>query len=565
MADSDHSVVINIHTDADLAAITAYRDALMKMQAGVKEGSSEHAELNDKILECNQAILNGSKAVEEGGEHIAKFNIHSREMHMALRMAGSQMGEMGHLLHFIFNPEMLMLAGGVMIFRELAKAANEYTEAIKANVKVSIEFSEIAAASSRAAQAEFNKQNAAWELTLQHLHDGIDSMSDSMNAQIAIQKTALQGTNELAAAQETLNAAIIAGKVARGEITPEQAKATTAKDKLESERDKVNREFEEQADEIKKKRNLALEEISKGHAAQAHADELAAGEGKDVNEQLAAAKARKAALEEQNKSLKADYESKQGDVQAIRDAAAAAKSGSGASWADKLAANFTLAKYYTMHPIIGPDKALAEDQKRADMAKKQYENAVGSFDEDIAKLEAKKASIDKQIEADRETYKTKEALNTSLAKEVAASEAELAQRMDFWTKKYAIEMQIIETEAHDAKVEHDMKLAKARQNVEAQHGMGTAPPSAGMTPLQLSDYDIIVAERTMNQAATYVTGMPGADRAIAALRKQSVILQSFLDAHTKFKDEHEANYDIMETELNLLKMRVEELLGHVGI
>ena len=225
MADSDHSVVINIHTDADLAAITAYRDALMKMQAGVKEGSSEHAELNDKILECNQAILNGSKAVEEGGEHIAKFNIHSREMHMALRMAGSQMGEMGHLLHFIFNPEMLMLAGGVMIFRELAKAASEFTAAVKESVAASIQFGEIAASSARVAQAEFNKQNAAWELTLQHIHDGVDLATEAMNAQIAIQKTALQGVNDLRTAQEELNKAIIAERVARGEITPAQAAA----------------------------------------------------------------------------------------------------------------------------------------------------------------------------------------------------------------------------------------------------------------------------------------------------------------------------------------------------
>ena len=162
-------------------------------------------------------------------------------------------------------------------------------------------------------------------------------------------------------------------------------------------------------------------------------------------------------------------------------------------------------------------------------------------------------------------FKTRTALNTSLAKEVAASEAELAQRMDAWKAKYAIELKTAETEANNAQEARDRKVREERRQAEAQAGLGTRPllPGNRLTDVGVADYDIIAANRVLEMARNAVPGTPMGEREKAELKATIRALTDFITTHPAFKKQQPGDYDDIQAELRLLNMRVQELSTNV--
>jgi hypothetical protein len=127
----DNKLTIIIETQAQLDALKQVRDHLAELKAGTAEGTAQFQMLNATTESLDKVIKRGVGAsIPEAGHGLELFGMKGREAHMALRLLGSSLGEVGHLIHFAFMPELAVIAAFAIGIREAKGALDEYNKSL---------------------------------------------------------------------------------------------------------------------------------------------------------------------------------------------------------------------------------------------------------------------------------------------------------------------------------------------------------------------------------------------------------------------------------------------------
>lgn len=243
---TDSQLQITIKTVADTAAAEAVKAALRDLKAESKG-----------VGEAGEAA---GKGIGSGMEHAAH---ESRELHMAIRLASGSLGEFGHLLHFIFSPEALGIAGLIISMKLLNE---QFAEMYKQSQKW-IEFQkEVREENEKAAQSAHRmaqEQVAAFNLVMQHRRDNFDEIKSLIEQENKLYTEQQEHIKTLAGIEEEHYDKFIDKKVKAGKLTPEQGEQAKADEKTriadlkeKSEEEKAQRDIDDKAKEAAKKTDL---------------------------------------------------------------------------------------------------------------------------------------------------------------------------------------------------------------------------------------------------------------------------------------------------------------------
>ena len=265
------------------------------------------AELTHDMDKLTQSTLDADKARQI---HIEGM----REYRRIVSQAG--LPELAELMPMLFNPVALGVTGGLLVYKELAEAQRKDIENRKEQIKLAREYREEVDAASRKTLEDATTRTMEHALALEQQATAIDRSSVAMTQYIGLLATVKKGTEDLATATNKVTDAVIAYKIATGEISAAQgsaeaiAAARQARAEKEAAEDqaaegtiaaKADRSvtargeatlFSAKADEMRKE--LTDVEAALNHQQQVVAEakkRLAANEGDKAQEVLAASQA----------------------------------------------------------------------------------------------------------------------------------------------------------------------------------------------------------------------------------------------------------------------------------
>ena len=144
-------------------------DAEFQILVNLAKGDMEGARAAQQAM--RDLRREGEHATSGLGEVFEKLNIKHKEQHVLLRLIGRQFGELGHLAHFAFNTELLLVAGVVMAIAELIKKHKEHEEAMKKAAEAAAE-----------SYLKMRENIQAVQTDLQHLNDDYQSFLGQRDA-----------------------------------------------------------------------------------------------------------------------------------------------------------------------------------------------------------------------------------------------------------------------------------------------------------------------------------------------------------------------------------------------
>lgn len=242
--------------DAELAI-------LIRIQTEIASGKDPREILQGIKEEAKKVEEEGAKAGHAGGEGFEFMGLKGHEAHAALRLISGQLGEVGHLLHFIFSPELAGLVGFIiamkMVNEEIATEAEQLEKVAEWQKKVKEIAEQAHDASVRASVSE----TAAYQLKLQHQFDGEDRLKKAIEERLKLYDSEQDHIKSLIDIEGGRFNAYIAYLVRIGKLTEEQGKQAEEQEKKRVEDAKHVTDTNKAKADIAAKESEANEQLGK--------------------------------------------------------------------------------------------------------------------------------------------------------------------------------------------------------------------------------------------------------------------------------------------------------------
>ena len=319
MADSFDPLLIKIKSIADLKAVKDARNEMQLLQNQVPMGTElwKQLETSMKAMDDSMAKVANKTLpdLSENSEHSEKL---MRQLHMATRMFGGQLGEVGHLVH-AFTMGFGEIAALVITFREIAKAVQMVREEMALARDMSKEWAENIDKSSKEALASFKSEMEGWDTVRIHMFDANDELTTALENQLKLQQTIRNGINEGKDATKALNDALRALNVARGGETESQSQVEKLRADYAAKIEKEDREHKGKISDFALRSKRLDEMPHEAEEANRKAQELAAGPQTESQTRLNAAKTEEDAAKARADKAKDDVKKYQTDLDVIEE------------------------------------------------------------------------------------------------------------------------------------------------------------------------------------------------------------------------------------------------------
>jgi hypothetical protein len=242
--------------DAELAI-------LIRIQTEIASGKNPQEILQGIKEEAKKVGEVSHEAGHKGGEGFEFMGLKGHEAHAALRLLGGQLGEFGHLLHFIFSPELAGLVGFIIAMKMLNEQFAAMGELLEKNYEWQRKLKEIATQASDEAERGSKSETAAYELKLQHQFDGEDKLKKAIQERLKLYDSEQDHIKSLIDLDAGRFDAYIAYLVKTGKLTEEQGEQAKTAEKRRTEDSKERTEVNKAQADIKAKESTAEEETNK--------------------------------------------------------------------------------------------------------------------------------------------------------------------------------------------------------------------------------------------------------------------------------------------------------------
>ncbi len=251
MADNELSIIVR--TEAELAALQAYRKELEGLKGSVDASSFAGKSLQNSLDSVDKVIKQGVGAsIPESAKGFELMGLKGHEAHMAMRLLTSQLGEFGHIAHFaMFSGWLAGLAAVAIAAKEVKQYFDEARQAVNdfnvANDKVRTDG--IAAA----AQCARDYRTALGEAAdaVARMKTEYEQSNTAMGNATKLYNQQLDSVLAIAEAKRKTMDAEIEYDLKRGKISKEQADALKAAAGIQGEQQKGETEVAKKAREAK--------------------------------------------------------------------------------------------------------------------------------------------------------------------------------------------------------------------------------------------------------------------------------------------------------------------------
>lgn len=439
----DNKLSVIVETEAELSALTAYRDKLQEVRAATAASGESTKSLDSTIASLDQVVKGGvGQSFHEASSHLEVFGLRGRQAHMAIRLLSSQLGEFGHIAHYAaFAPALAGVVSLIVAMKMLQEQFDLQVKQMQEVTEWNRRMRESAIQASEEATRSMKSEVAAYDLRLKHMFDSEDQFAKAMQNRLKMYEQEQDHIKALQGLDASRFDAYIDYMARIGRITPEQADAQkTARKEREA-------DAKENADERKAQASIDEKKKELEH------DEDLMVESKD---RLPSARAAAKAADAAAKKNKSDTQQKQDQYDKLDKAAKEAedrvaiiatarrtytdKNATGGDWwaadiamtklinADYAAGMMSLADYATSTPtnfVFG--EGAENDQREASglrAAAEQQKGSVEKMTDQQATLDDAKKAADAQVKMyEDETVELKKKLKEL---EQAISDATLA-------------------------------------------------------------------------------------------------------------------------------------------
>jgi len=251
---------IPISTPADLSGTQATIAKLKELRAQAEAaGDGMRASLIDNSISKIQPAAEASgeaakklgQGFQEAGKDAAHFEQHTEGMHRLLRLMGVELGPLGHLLHFVFNPQAIGIAALTIGIGEAMKALDELNKKLDEMGKSAAERSNDLTKPFSEATATVMEMQAAYSEWAAKLQEDNGAIGRALTATIEKIREEAKAANDLLKEQKALADEQIKVQQALGLISPaEAARRSTLLDQSASKKERES-SAKEMQDEIR--------------------------------------------------------------------------------------------------------------------------------------------------------------------------------------------------------------------------------------------------------------------------------------------------------------------------
>ena len=410
MSEAFDPLLIKIQSIADLKAVTQARNEMQALQNQVPMGTDLWKQMDTSIKAMDDSLSKvANKTLPETSEKTEDSEKQMHKLHMAMRMFGGQLGEVGHLAH-AFMLGFGEIASIVVIFREIEKAVHAVREEMLFAREMGNQWSENLIKSSAAALASFKTEMEGWDTSNKHLLDANDQLTKAMENQIKLQQTLRAGVNEIKDATKALTDALRALEVTRGGATETAAQVEKMKADAKAKQEKEDREYEGKQADLGLHRARIEKMPAEAEEADKKAKDLAGGEQKEAQTRFNAAQHEKDDAEARMNTAKKAIADAQADMDILTKFKEQQAHPDDSTYFEKMRIQWSRDQIALAHGRTGVP---LEDvvQQRLGQAKTDYSTKRGSFEsesETTRKYTSELADINAEIAKNRAIYENRE-------------------------------------------------------------------------------------------------------------------------------------------------------------